>query len=160
MKPKKINISVANELTEDIVDLGTETLLPPPANAKPPPATGGTQWWTCPNENCRVYGYAATATVVDYDRVFRKSCRRCKGAGRTLNEDPCEGCDGHGWHRTTIHVHQDPTCPSCGADVVLLSTGSFPQGYPRLDMGGNEGDDTARGGRGNVSWRWHPPTDG
>jgi hypothetical protein len=150
---KKLTIHM---LDEDVVDLVT----PPVAtsgfrtDARAAPPRGGPShgWFTCESQGCRVYGYVATGQVVNVAKKGRKTCRDCHGDGL---KGSCDSCEGRGWNPITRMFHSHPVCPGCGEDMVLVSEGTQPAGWPRLDMGEVP---ESQSNRGNVSFRWHPPS--
>jgi len=128
-----------------------------PEAAVPPPAEGGTKWWTCGTTGCRVNGYVATADAYEKQEKYHKKCTRCQGSGwKVKDEVECGPCEGKGWTNSVRVIRVFPHCPLCDSPMVLVSEGGYPTGYPRLDLGEVQGNDY-KGGR-DVGWRWHPPS--
>lgn len=146
----------------EFFDLGKDApaVKPPVASPPPqvpPPADGATKWFTCSTDGCRVNGYVATGTSETRTTRKKAKCRSCQGIGQ--NEEAgyfCEACGGRGWNWKEESVSYHPTCPVCKEPMVLVASGPYPVGYPRLDMGGQQGNDYT-GGK-DVGFRWHPPS--
>jgi hypothetical protein len=154
---KKLTIHM---LDEDVVDLvappeATEGFHTDARAASPPQRRGGPShgWFTCESQGCRVFGFVATGQVVNVKKKGRKTCRDCHGDGL---KGACETCGGRGSIPIERVFHSHPVCPGCGEDMKLVSEGSQPAGWPRLDMG--EVPEPQGGSRGNVSFHWHPPS--